>query len=199
MRNAAAWLADQGITLIEGSLDDPAALTRALTGCAAVIHCAAWTGAPDDPTLGEAVNVAGTEAVLQAAAGVTRVIYFSSVAVYGLNASPLIDESAPTPLVGQAYPDSKISRRRSAALARPRPGCCHRVARQHLWPTRHGLDDHAGGADRTRALALAGWRRRAGQPGVCGQCRGRDTAGSDFPGRCRSDLQLVRWANLTVS
>ena len=106
----AAWLADQGITLIEGSLDDPAALARALSGCAAVIHCAAWTGAPDDPTLGEAVNVAGTEAVLQAAAaaGAARVIYVSSVAVYGLNASPLIDESAPTPLVGQAYPDSKI-------------------------------------------------------------------------------------------
>ncbi|MFZ2517884.1 MAG: NAD-dependent epimerase/dehydratase family protein, partial [Anaerolineae bacterium] len=106
----AAWLADQGISLIEGGLDEPAVLARAVDGCAAVIHTAAWTGVPDDPALGEAVNVTGAEAVLQAAltAGVARVIHFSSVAVYGVNASPLIDETASTPLVGQAYPDSKI-------------------------------------------------------------------------------------------
>ena len=106
----ATWLADQGISLIEGGLDEPAVLARAVDGCAAVIHTAAWTGVPDDPALGEAVNVTGAEAVLQAAltAGVARVIHFSSVAVYGVNASPLIDETAATPLVGQAYPDSKI-------------------------------------------------------------------------------------------
>lgn len=106
----AAWLAEQGISLVEGELTDAAALARATAGCAAVIHTAAWTGAPDDPALGEAVNVAGTEAVLHAAAAaqVARVIYFSSVAVYGVNASAVIDETAATPLVGQAYPDSKI-------------------------------------------------------------------------------------------
>jgi nucleoside-diphosphate-sugar epimerase len=31
------------------------------------------------------------------------------VAVYGVNRAPLIDESAPTPPVGQRYPDSKIA------------------------------------------------------------------------------------------
>ena len=44
-----------------------------------------------------------------AAAGVERFVYISSVAVYGLNRAPLIDESMPTPPVGQLYPDSKIA------------------------------------------------------------------------------------------
>jgi nucleoside-diphosphate-sugar epimerase len=41
-------------------------------------------------------------------AGIERFVYISSVAVYGLNRSPVIDETAATPRVGQAYPDSKI-------------------------------------------------------------------------------------------
>lgn len=106
----ASWLADQGAELMPGDLRDTAALRRAVAGCAAVIHTAAWTGTPDEPALGETINVAGTEAVLTAAAaaGVARVIVFSSVAVYGVNTAPVIDETATTPLVGQAYPDSKI-------------------------------------------------------------------------------------------
>ncbi len=104
------WLADQGIELVAGDLGDGAALRRAVEGCAAVIHTAAWTGTPDEPVLGDTINVAGTEAVLTAAAraAVERVIVFSSVAVYGVNDAPVIDETAATPLVGQAYPDSKI-------------------------------------------------------------------------------------------
>ena len=43
------------------------------------------------------------------AAGVERFIYISSVAVYGVNGAPLVDESMPTPPVGQAYSDSKIA------------------------------------------------------------------------------------------
>ena len=43
------------------------------------------------------------------AAGVERFIYISSVAVYGVNRAPMVDESMPTPPVGQAYPDSKIA------------------------------------------------------------------------------------------
>ena len=40
--------------------------------------------------------------------GSSRFIYISSVAVYGRNRAKLIDETAATPKVGQAYPDSKI-------------------------------------------------------------------------------------------
>lgn len=113
----AGWLADQGVRLITGALTDGAALARALDGCAAVIHAAAWTGGPGDEAVGIKVNVHGTAAVLQAAqaAGVARTLFFSSVAVYGVNRSPVIEENAPTPLVGQAYPDSKIQ---AEAMAR---------------------------------------------------------------------------------
>jgi nucleoside-diphosphate-sugar epimerase len=109
---AAAWLAAQGVEVRAGDLSDFAALTAALEGCRSVVHAAAWTGGPG---LGAEraweTNVAGTAHVLAAAraARVERFVYISSVAVYGLNRAPLIDESMPTLPVGQLYPDSKIT------------------------------------------------------------------------------------------
>jgi 2-alkyl-3-oxoalkanoate reductase len=83
-----------------------------MQGCDAVLHTAAWTGGPglSEPQAW-IVNVAATGWLLHAAqdAGVRRFVYLSSVAVYGLNAAPLIDENALTPPVGQLYPDSKIA------------------------------------------------------------------------------------------
>jgi 2-alkyl-3-oxoalkanoate reductase len=108
----AAWLAGQGAAVIAADLLDPASLARAATGCRAVVHAAAWTGGAElSPALAWRTNVEGTANVLAAAqaAGVERFIYISSVAVYGVNRAPLIDESMPTPPVGQAYPDSKIA------------------------------------------------------------------------------------------
>jgi len=108
---AAGWLAEQGVKVTAADLFDGDALRRAMTGCRSVVHAAAWTGGADlPPQVGYQVNVDGTANVLAAAcaAGVERLIYISSVAVYGSNRAPLIDETAPTPRVGQAYPDSKI-------------------------------------------------------------------------------------------
>jgi nucleoside-diphosphate-sugar epimerase len=108
---AAAWLAKRGVDILPADLFDREALSRAAAGCRSVVHVAAWTGGPElPPETGYQVNVDGTANVLAAAqaAGVERFIYISSVAVYGRNRAPLIDESAPTPRVGQAYPDSKI-------------------------------------------------------------------------------------------
>ncbi len=85
---------------------------RAAQGCHTVVHAAAWTGGPETPPdLAWRTNVDGTANVLAAAeaAGVTRFVYISSVAVYGVNKAPLIDETTATPRVGQAYPDSKIT------------------------------------------------------------------------------------------
>jgi nucleoside-diphosphate-sugar epimerase len=76
------------------------------------MHAAAWTGGPElTAERAWRTNVAGTFGVIVAAqrAGVERLMYISSVAVYGINNSPLIDECAPTPPVGQQYPDSKIA------------------------------------------------------------------------------------------
>ncbi len=108
---AAGWLAEQGVEVTAADLSDRDALRRAMAGCRSVVHAAAWTGGAElPPQAGYQVNVDGTANVLAAAraCGVERLIYISSVAVYGSNRAPLIDETAPTPHVGQAYPDSKI-------------------------------------------------------------------------------------------
>ncbi|HSN74203.1 MAG TPA: NAD-dependent epimerase/dehydratase family protein, partial [Anaerolineae bacterium] len=87
-------------------------LNDTIHGCDAVLHTAAWTGGTGlSEQQAWIVNVAATGWLLQAAqeAGVQRFVYFSSVAVYGLNPAPLIDENALTPPVGQLYPDSKIA------------------------------------------------------------------------------------------
>ena len=109
---AAEWLAAQGAQVVQADLLEPTSLERAAAGCRTIVHAAAWTGGPElPPEAGYRVNVEGTANVLAAAraAGVDRLIYISSVAVYGLNRAPLVDESLPTPPVGQAYPDSKIA------------------------------------------------------------------------------------------
>lgn len=108
----AAWLAEQGVDIVQADLADRESLIRAAKGCGAVVHAAAWTGGPElSPEQAWRTNVNGTGNVLAAAAamGVERFIYVSSVAVYGLNRAPVIDESAETPPVGQLYPDSKIA------------------------------------------------------------------------------------------
>lgn len=108
----AAWLAQQGAEIVQADLAQRAGLHEAIQGCDAVLHSAAWTGGPEiDQRTAWVINVAATGWLLQAAqdAGVQRFVYFSSVAVYGLNPAPVIDETAPTPPVGQLYPDSKIA------------------------------------------------------------------------------------------
>jgi nucleoside-diphosphate-sugar epimerase len=109
---AATWLARQGVEVVEADLMNRESLVRAAEGCGAVIHAAAWTGGPDlSAEHAWSSNVAGTGHVLAAAAaaGVERFVYLSSVAVYGLNRDPVIDEAAETPAIGQLYPDSKIA------------------------------------------------------------------------------------------
>lgn len=110
--DAAGGLAARGVEVVPADLLDAAALRRAAAGCRTVVHAAAWTGGAELPdAAGMRVNVEGTANVLRAAeaAGVARFVYLSSVAVYGVNRAPLVDETMPTPVVGQAYPDSKIA------------------------------------------------------------------------------------------
>ena len=80
----------EGLTLeiVEGDLNDPASLERALQGCEALYHVAAdyrlWTLTPQ--TLYQN-NVTGTRNIMRAAgnAGVKRIVYTSSVATLGLD------------------------------------------------------------------------------------------------------------------
>jgi nucleoside-diphosphate-sugar epimerase len=76
------------IELIEGDLRDPSTLRRAVQGVDCVLHQAAIASVQrsvDDPLETHAVNATGTLNLLVAAqeAGVRRVVYASSAAVYG--------------------------------------------------------------------------------------------------------------------
>ncbi|MEI2690820.1 MAG: NAD-dependent epimerase/dehydratase family protein [Anaerolineae bacterium] len=192
----AAWLAERGAEIVQADLAQRAELARAMQGCDAVLHSAAWTGGPE---LGEhaawTVNVAATGWLLQAAqvAGVQRFVYFSSVAVYGLNPAPLIDETAPTPPVGQLYPDSKIAAETLVRTAQTDglPTTIIRPA-SNLWPTRRGLDGRPGGADQGWPAGAVGRGSRPGQHRLHRQRGGGGAAGAAQPGRGGRDLQSVR-------
>lgn len=93
----AAALRELGCALVEGDLGDRDAITGAIAGCDAVIHGAAIyeVGIPRSkrPAM-EAANVQGTENVLGAAlqAEVPKVVYISTVAVFGDTKGKVVDE-----------------------------------------------------------------------------------------------------------
>jgi dihydroflavonol-4-reductase len=102
------------IELVPGDLGDRASLARAAAGCRALFHLAAdyrlWV--PDPDTMMRA-NVEGSRNIVRAAAeaGVSRIVYTSSVAVLkaGTDGS-VADEDAPTAfrdMIG-AYKQSKF-------------------------------------------------------------------------------------------
>jgi dihydroflavonol-4-reductase len=75
-----------GVEPVTGDVLDPAALERALAGCEAVFHLAAvYSYSRADAAAMEAVNVAGTRAVLEAVArnGRCRIVHTSSCATCG--------------------------------------------------------------------------------------------------------------------
>ena len=70
-----------GLTWIDGGLDDHTALTRLVAGAEAIVHVAGVINAPDRAGFA-AGNIAGTEAMLAAAAsaGIKRFVHVSSLA-----------------------------------------------------------------------------------------------------------------------
>jgi dihydroflavonol-4-reductase len=78
---------DLALEVVEGDLADRSSLDRALSGCQALFHVAAdyRLGALDPAQLYQ-TNVDGTRNILEASrqAGVTRVVYTSSVATVGI-------------------------------------------------------------------------------------------------------------------
>ena len=79
----------RGVEAVVGDLDDADALRRGLDGAGAVVHLAAQlhvnSPSPDLAALYRRVNTEGTErlAALAAEAGVGRVVYSSTISVYG--------------------------------------------------------------------------------------------------------------------
>lgn len=103
---------DGDVTLIEGDIRDRGALLRAIAGAEYVFHLAALVSVPESverPEENLAVNIAGTQQLLMAAreAGVRRVVFSSSCAVYGDQAAPHHEGLAPRCL--SPYAAAKLS------------------------------------------------------------------------------------------
>jgi dihydroflavonol-4-reductase len=100
VRNPAKGAALEGLgcTLVAGDLNDERAIRVGMEGCDAVIHAAAVyeVGIPtsERKSMREA-NVGGTERVLGAAlaAGIPKVVYVSTVGVFGNTHGRIVDES----------------------------------------------------------------------------------------------------------
>lgn len=89
-------LANLPITYVYGDITDQAALTAAMTGVDTVFHTAAYVelGLVDAEVM-ERVNVQGTQTVLAAAqaAGVSKMVYCSTIGVFGDTQGQVVDET----------------------------------------------------------------------------------------------------------
>jgi UDP-glucose 4-epimerase len=101
------------VDTVIGDLFDPEALRTAMKGCDAVIHLAAYADVgivEDEPEDAERTNSRGTMAVLEAARDTgARMVYGSTIWVYGASGDGLIDEEAPLGLPDHLYTASKLA------------------------------------------------------------------------------------------
>ena len=100
-----------GIEIVYGDILDIDSVQKAVSGCEIVYHLAARTSRHSSASNQDdyAINVEGTKRVVNAAleAGVGRLVYGSSVGVYGFIKSPPVDEQT-TPNPNSYYRDSKL-------------------------------------------------------------------------------------------
>jgi UDP-glucose 4-epimerase len=97
---------------LKGSILDPQLLDQSLTGITHVFHLAAMVSVPESvahPARCNETNVVGTRKVLEAAtrAGVKRVVFASSCAIYGNEPTMPKNESLP-PAPASPYAESKL-------------------------------------------------------------------------------------------
>ncbi|MDX6583966.1 MAG: UDP-glucose 4-epimerase [Solirubrobacterales bacterium] len=102
------------IETVIGNLTDRATLSRALAGCDAAIHLAACADVGvvvEDPIGAEEANSRGTVAVLEAcrATGVKRVVYGSTIWVYGESTDDPVTEESGLGLPKHLYTASKLA------------------------------------------------------------------------------------------
>lgn len=87
----------EGAVLLVDDLADPGVAARALSGCGAVVHCAALTSVQasvEDPVASNRANLQASTRLLVAAreAGVRRLVYSSTAAAYGDRVAGPADE-----------------------------------------------------------------------------------------------------------
>jgi UDP-glucose 4-epimerase len=101
------------VDTVVGDLFDAESLRAAMEDCDAVVHLAAYADVgivADQPMDAEECNSRGTLAVLEAARATgTRVVYGSTIWVYGASGDGVIDEDAPLGLPDHLYTASKLA------------------------------------------------------------------------------------------
>ncbi len=98
------------VEFVQGDIRDAATVARACADVATVHHNVAQVPLAKDRALFKSVNIDGTRNLLQAAtaAGVVKVVYTSSSAVFGApRVNPVTEETVPTP--AEAYGRAKLS------------------------------------------------------------------------------------------
>jgi len=120
----ASLLRRPGVELVRGDLAEPGGLEEAVHGASHVFHCAGLVGDWLRGDEARRVNVEGTRALMAACAatGVERVVYLSSLSIYGLCHHHGTDETAPLRYCGEPYIDSKIDAERMVWVHAGRPG-----------------------------------------------------------------------------
>ena len=110
----AGRLARFPVTIVHGDVTSPSDLAAAIQGCDLVFHCAYGTSGSQKHRA--RVNTEGTKRVLAAAgtAGVKRIVYLSTLMVYGKTGDGDLDETAPRRRFGNPYSDSKLAAERMA-------------------------------------------------------------------------------------
>lgn len=119
------------VEMVLGDITDGATVRTAVDGCDVVFHNVAQVPLARDPALFRSVNVGGTATLLSAAedAGVAKVVYTSSSAVFGVpRTNPVTRETPPRPAeaYGRAKYDGELlcraaaSRGLDVSVVRPR-------------------------------------------------------------------------------
>ena len=104
---AAARIGRLPIQLVGGEVNDEASVSNAMQGCDYVFHCA--FGNEGGVKAQYRVNVGGIQSILSAAKQhrPKRVVYISTMAVYGKSSAPTIHEQLPYGDTGDSYGSSK--------------------------------------------------------------------------------------------
>jgi nucleoside-diphosphate-sugar epimerase len=117
----------EGVEARIGDITDPAAVQSAVQDVDGVIHLAALLHIVNPPPelqeKYERINVGGTATVVEAArqAGVGRLVFFSTIAVYGASAGDVLTEDSP-PHPDSFYAQTKIDAERIVLAAKREDG-----------------------------------------------------------------------------
>jgi len=117
----------KGIEARIGDINDPAAVQSAVQGVEGVVHLAALLHVVSPPPAlqgkYERINVEGTATIVEEArqAGVKRLVFFSTIAVYGSSAGRVLTEESPT-LPDSFYAYTKLDAERIVLAAKQKEG-----------------------------------------------------------------------------